>query len=262
MKTYKKLLSSVLWLAAALIIWEAAAYILRDVICDPLAAKKVPGLLEIGASFLQNSVELMRQAGVTMSYAAAGFALGASVGIILGLAMSISGLCEKMILPYLLASQMIPIIGLAPIILGLFKDIAVSRVVIAAYITFFPVSVNFLSGLKASEENLKSMMRVYAADKCRLYSKLLVPNALPYLFSGLKISAPMAVTAAVLVDTLSSKDGIGYVIVFTLYGGGTTGQFWPAVIIAALLGLLSFLIISAAEYILIPWKRQKEEVRK
>lgn len=261
MKTYKKVLSAVLWLAAALIIWETASYILKYVIQDPLAAKKIPSLLEIGAAFLQNRLELIRQAGVTMSYAAVGFAIGASVGIILGLIMSLSGLCEKMILPYLLVSQMIPIIGLAPIILGLFKDIAVSRAVIAAYITFFPVSVNFLSGLKASEESLKSMMKACAAEKRQLYLKLLVPNALPHLFSGLKISAPMAVTAAVLVDTLSSKDGIGYVIVFTLYGGGTTGQFWPAVIIASLLGLLSFFTISAAEYILIPWKRQKE-VRK
>ena len=205
---------------------------------------------------MQYGAGLIQQAGITASYACAGFVIGAVVGIILALVMSLSGLCEKMILPYLLVSQMIPILGLAPIIFGLFKDIAVSRVVIAAYITFFPVSVNLLSGLKSAEQSLTTMMRACAAGKRSLYTKLLFPNAVPHLFTGLKISAPMAVTAAILVDTLSAKDGIGYVIVFTLYGGGTTGQFWPAVIIAAFLGLLSFFIISAAEYVFVPWKRR------
>lgn len=261
MKTYKKTISILLWILAVLILWETASYILRDVLNDPLASKKVPGLLEIAVSFAENSSNLFKQAGTTMSYAAAGFAIGASVGIILALIMSLSGLCEKMILPYLLASQMIPILGLAPIIFGLFKSIAVSRVIIAAYITFFPVSVNLLSGFKSADEHLKAMMYAYASGRYRLYTKLLVPYSLPYLFTGLKISAPMAVTAAILVDTLSAKDGIGYVIVFTLYGGGTAGQFWPAVIIAALLGLLSFAVISAAEYLLVPWKRNNGEVK-
>lgn len=261
MKTYKKTISILLWILAVLIIWQAASCILRDVLNDPLASKKVPGLFEIAVSFAANSSNLFRQAGITMSYAASGFAIGASVGIILALIMSLSGLCEKMILPYLLVSQMIPILGLAPIIFGLFKSIAVSRVIIAAYITFFPVSVNLLSGFKSADEHLKAMMYAYASGRYRLYTKLLIPYSLPYLFTGLKISAPMAVTAAILVDTLSAKDGIGYVIVFTLYGGGTAGQFWPAVIIAALLGLLSFAVISFAEYLLVPWKRNNGEVK-
>lgn len=256
MKTYKKVWSAAVWLIAVLIVWEAAAYLLEHVLHDPLAAKKVPGLPEIGAAFVQYGAGLLRQAGITVSYAGAGFVIGAAVGIVLALVMSLSGVCDKMILPYLLAAQMIPVLGLAPIIFGLFKDIAVSRVVIAAYITFFPVSVNLLSGLKSAEENLTAMMRASAAGKRQLYQKLLIPHAAEHLFTGLKIAAPMAVTAAVLVDTLSAKDGIGYVIVLTLYGGGTTGQFWPAIVIAALLGLFSFFIISAAEYILVPWKRQ------
>ncbi len=255
MKTYKKALSVIFWLFAVLVIWQTVAYLLADVFRDPLASKKLPGLAEIGISFLQYGSGLLRQAGITVSYAAAGFAIGSAVGIALALIMSLSGLCEKMILPYLLMSQMIPVLGLAPIVFGLFKDIAVSRVVIAAYITFFPVSVNLLGGLKSAERNLTSMMRAYAAGKRSLYTKLLLPNALPHLFTGLKISAPMAVTSAILVDTLSAKDGIGYVIVLTLYGGGTTGQFWPAIIIAALLGVLSFFVISLAEYVFVPWKR-------
>lgn len=261
MRTYKKTCSAAVWILLAMVLWEVASYLLREVLHDPLASKKVPSLLEIADSFISNAPELMRQAGITMSYAAAGFAIGAAVGIVLALVMSLSGLCERMILPYLLVSQMIPILGLAPIIFGLFKDIAVSRVVIAAYITFFPVSVNLLSGLTAVDGSLRMMLRAFAAGRRRLYTKLLLPYSLPYLFTGLKIAAPMAVTAAILVDTLSARDGIGYVIVFTLYGGGTAGQFWPAVFLAGLLGLCSFFAISAAEYALVPWKRRQEEVK-
>ena len=256
MKTYKKAISIAAWLLAALALWEAIAYILADILRDPLAAKKVPKLSEIISAFLEFAPQLLRQAGTTLSYAAAGFAIGAAVGIILALIMSLSGLCEKMILPYLLISQMIPILGLAPILFGLFKNIDTTRRIIAAYITFFPVSVNLLSGLKSADRNARTMMRSYAAGTVNTYIKLLIPSSLPYLFTGLKIAAPMAVAAAILVDTLSAKDGIGYVIIFTLYGGGTAGQFWPAVILAALMGTASFFIISAAEYILVPWKRK------
>lgn len=260
MKTYKKTVSVILWILAAILLWELASYLLRTVFHDPLASKKIPDIFEIASSFTTHGAYLLGQAGITMSYALTGFSIGVIIGIMLALAMSISGICEKMILPYLLISQMIPILGLAPIIFGLFKDVTLSRIIIAAYIAFFPVSVNMLSGLISADESLKTMLRAFASGRRCLYTKLLIPYSLPYLFAGLKISAPMAVTAAILSDTLSSKDGIGYVIILTLYGGGTAGQFWPALLIAALLGLMSFLVVSAVEYALVPWKRQASEV--
>ena len=226
---------------------------------DPLAEKKLPLISQIGESFSENGIYLFSQAATTLKYAALGFLLGAAVGIILAVLMSLSGIAEKMVLPYLLFSQMIPILGLAPIIFGLFKSIDVSRVVISAYITFFPVSVSLLSGLKSVDKNLRALFRSANSGKFSLYIKLLFPHSLPYLFSGLKISAPTAVTAAILVDTLSAKNGIGYVIIFTLYGGGTKGQFRPTIIISALSGVAGFIIISLAEYFAVPWNRNRKE---
>ena len=210
MPTSKKIIGAAGWLTAALVLWGAVAYALEFIMRDPLAEKKLPLISQIGESFSENGIYLFSQAATTLKYAALGFLLGAAVGIILAVLMSLSGIAEKMVLPYLLFSQMIPILGLAPIIFGLFKSIDVSRVVISAYITFFPVSVSLLSGLK-------------------------------------------------LVDTLSAKNGIGYVIIFTLYGGGTKGQFWPAIIISALSGVAGFIIISLAEYFAVPWNRNRKE---
>lgn len=259
MKTYKKVCSVIAWAVLIIAVWQTAAYIMASVLNDPMAGKKLPMIYDVLVSFAQNRQELLRQAGITVSYAAAGFLIGTAVGVVLAVIMSLSVCCEKTLQPYLLISQMIPVLGLAPIMFGLFKDIAVTRVVIAAYITFFPVAINLLSGLKSADKNLLTMMRAGAASKPQLYIKLLFPHSLPYLFTALKIAAPMAVTASILVDTLSAKDGIGYIIILTLYGGGTTGQFWPAVIISALLGLISLLIISAAEVIAVPWKRHRRE---
>lgn len=252
MKTYKMWISVLIWSVGALALWQFAAFILAEVIQDPLAEKKLPYLQDVTDSFLENAGYLITQAKVTLTFAALGFLIGTAVGVLMALIMRLSGLVERMILPYLLMSQMIPVLGLAPIIFSLFKTLIAARIAIAAYITFFPVSMNLLTGLKSVDEDRLNMMRSYAATRAQQYTKLLLPHSLPYLFTGMKIAAPVAVSAAVLVDTLSSQDGIGYVIVLTLYGGGTTGQFWPALLLAALMGLGSMLFISFLEYVAVP----------
>ncbi|NLM49408.1 MAG: ABC transporter permease subunit [Clostridiaceae bacterium] len=259
MKTSKKLISLSVWLILFVLIWEAAAMVLSDILHDPLAEKKVPKLLTIAKSFLENYQVILNQSFITLSYAFSGLLIGTALGVILAITLRLSKTLEKAVLPYLLASQMVPILGLAPIMFGLFKNISACRVAICAYTTFFPVSLNMLLGLNSVPENLNSMMRVFGAKKFQIYKKLLIPFSLPYLFSGLKISAPVAISASILADTLSAKDGIGYVIIYTLYGAGTAGQFWPAIIVSALLGVLSFFAVNFIEAILLPKKIRVDE---
>lgn len=239
--------STLCWLLGALMLWEILALVLKYVVRDPMAEKRLPELLSVARTFAEYGDVILRQAGITLSYAAAGFLIGAAAGILLAILMRISGIAEKMILPYLLASQMIPILGLAPIVMGLLKDVNASRIAISAFITFFPVSMSLLSGLKSVEMNYLDLMRISACRPFDLYRKLLLPWAVPSLFAGFKIAAPVAVSAAILVDTLSARDGIGYIIIYTLYGGGTKGQFWPALLVSALMGVSSFLLISLVE---------------
>lgn len=242
-----RILSIAGWLLGGVLLWEIMALILQFGLKDPMAAKRLPELLSVAATFREYGGIIFRQAGVTLSYAAAGFLIGSGAGFLLAVILRISGIIEKMILPYLLASQMIPILGLAPIVMGLLKDINGARIAISAFITFFPVSMSLLAGMKSVGENYLDLMRISASGKTDLYRKLLLPWAIPSLFTGLKIAAPVAVSAAILVDTLSAKNGIGYVIIYTLYGGGTVGQFWPALLVAALMGVMSFGLISLAE---------------
>jgi len=246
---------NLVWTISIFLVWELVAFFLDKVAHDPMAEAKLPYLHSIILSFFQNFTELIGAAGVTFSRAVLGFAIGAAVGVILAIIMSLSKIVEKVALPYLVISQMIPVLGLAPIIFTLSKDMNTSRMIIAAYITFFPVAVNMLSGLNSVEADKKDLLYSYAANKKSIYFKLMIPYALPYLFAGLKIAAPMAITASILVDMLGSSGGIGVKLLYALYSG-TKDIFWDSVITSALMGILSYFIVVFIEKISMPWRKK------
>ena len=246
---------NLVWAIGIFLLWEFVAFILDKIKHDPMAATKLPYPHSIIISITHNFSALMDAAGLTFSRAVMGFAVGAAIGFILAIIMSLSKTAEKIALPYLIISQMIPVLGLAPIIFTLAKDMNTSRIIIAAYITFFPVSVNMLSGLNSVEADKKELLYSYAAKKKSIYYKLMIPYSLPYLFAGLKIAAPMSITASILVDMLGSKGGIGVKLLYSLYSG-TKDIFWASVVTSALMGIISYLIVILVEKICIPWKKQ------
>jgi len=96
----------------------------------------------------------------------------------------------------------------------------------------------------------------YAANKKSIYCKLMIPYSLPYLFAGLKIAAPMAITASILVDMLGSSGGIGVKLLYALYSG-TKDIFWDSVITSALMGIISYFIVVFIEKISMPWRKKE-----
>lgn len=241
------------WGFLVVMAWELAAYFLDVGFHDPMAATKFPYLHSVVMSLARNAGSLLVASGVTLSKAATGFAIGALVGYLLAVAMSMSRTVERIAFPYLIISQMIPVLGLAPIIFNLVRDMNASRIVIAAYLTFFPVSANVLSGFRAVDIEKRQLMFSYASKTPQLYLKLMVPYSLPYLFAGLKIAAPLSVTASILVDMLGSSNGIGVKLLYSLYGG-QTDIFWASVIMSAGIGVLSYAVVSLAEKVCVPWQ--------
>jgi len=246
---------NLVWTIGILAVWELVAFFLDKVAHDPMAEAKLPYPHSIIVSIAQNFTELISAAGLTFSRAVVGFALGAAIGVILAIIMSLSKIAEKIALPYLIISQMIPVLGLAPIIFTLAKDMNTSRIIIAAYITFFPVAINMLSGLNSVDNDKKELLYSYAAKKKSIYFKLMIPYSLPYLFAGLKIAAPMSITASILVDMLGSSGGIGVKLLYALYSG-TRDVFWGSVVTSALMGIISYFIVVFLERICIPWRKQ------
>jgi NitT/TauT family transport system permease protein len=243
------------WLCVIFLMWQEISFILADVVKDKMASKTLPYLHRIILNLFTQGPLIFSHAGQTLSRALAGFLAGAGAGFLLALAMSLAGIVERMLFPYLLISQMIPILGLAPILSGIIGDIGQTRIFIAAFITFFPVAVNTLAGFKSVEPEKLTLTYSLAANKYTVYRKLMIPGALPFLFSGLKIAAPMAITAAILVDTLGGASGLGYLITYSLYGGFPIMVFWSTVLLSAVLGILSYQVIAAVEKICMPYRR-------
>lgn len=251
----EKYIINLVWTVGIITVWELIAFFLDKVIKDPMANSKLPYLHTVLLAIAHDFSDLMNAAGLTLSRAVFGFALGTAIGVILAIVMSLSKIAEKIALPYLIISQMIPVLGLAPIIFTLVRDMNTSRIVIAAYITFFPVAINMLSGLNSVEDDKKELLYSYAASRTSIYKKLMIPYSLPYLFAGLKIAAPMSVTASILVDMLGSSGGIGVKLLYSLYSG-SRDIFWASVVTSALMGILSYFLVVLFEKVFMPWRKQ------
>lgn len=245
--------SAIAWTIGVVAVWELGALALAKGLRDPMAASKLPLPQDVAATLARNGASLAEAAAVTFSKATIGFAIGAAVGYLLAVLMSVSRTAERIAFPYLIMSQMIPVLGLAPIIFNLVRNMDASRIVIAAYITFFPVAANSLSGFKSVDVEKRQLMHSYAAGLPTTYAKLMLPFSMPYLFAGLKIAAPMSVTASILVDMLGSKGGIGVKLLYSLYGGATD-VFWASVLTSAAMGIMSYAFVLAAERICLPWE--------
>jgi NitT/TauT family transport system permease protein len=207
---------------------------------------------------------LLKAAWFTAKEALAGFALGAIVGFLLAVALVHSRLLERGLLPYVVASQTVPILAIAPmVVVGLgSKGVAgwQSVAVIAAYLTFFPVAVNELRGLRAVDPRALELMRSYAAGRNAILWRLRVPASLPYLFTALKIAATASVIGAIIGETPASiQNGLGGAIVnFNQYYSLEPTFLWATNVICAALGVLFFLAVALAERLVL--KRAPEHV--
>src|SRR5919106_1785529 len=201
---------------------------------------------------------------VTAKEAAAGFALGASVGFLIGVLLVHSRLLQRGFLPYIVASQTVPILAVAPMVVvwigsrGLPTWFSVA--VIAAFLTFFPVTINTLRGLNSADPRALELMRSYAAGRLRVLLKVRIPASLPYLFAALKISATASVVGAIIGELPASVGGgLGNAILnFNQYYASAPERLWATNLIAAALGIAFFLAVVAAERIVV--RRAPEHV--
>jgi NitT/TauT family transport system permease protein len=200
---------------------------------------------------------LLDAAWFTAKEALAGFVLGAVFGFALAVVLVHSRLLERGLLPYVVASQTVPILAIAPmVVIGLgSKGVegwkAVS--VIAAYLTFFPVAINSLRGLKSADPRAFELMDSYAATRWSILWRLRVPASLPYLFTALKISATASVIGAIIGETPASiQDGLGGAIVnFNQYYSLQPTALWATNIVCAALGLVLFGLVALAERLML-----------
>ena len=178
--------------------------------------------------------------------------------------LSQSRLVERGVIPYVVASQTVPLLAIAPmVVVGLgtkgVKD-WISVAVLAAYLTFFPVTINVLRGLQSADARAVELMRSYAAGRWQILWKLRVPASLPFLFSAFRIAAPLSIVGAIISEPAASiQGGLGGAIVnFNQYYSIEPQELWATNVIAAILGIAFFLAVVIAEKLIV--RRAPENV--
>lgn len=219
----------------------------------------LPHLQMIAEAFLQPArrngelllVRILADAGIyTFSEAFFGFLFGAVLGFILGTVFAHSPLMERGLLPYVVASQTVPILAIAPMVVIWLGAGQLSVAVIAAYLTFFPVTINTLRGLQSPAAERVELLRSYAASRWTIMWKLRLPAALPYIFTALKVSATASVVGAIIGELPSGiGDGLGRAILdfSSDYSMVSTPKLWASIVMAATVGIIFFVSVNLAE---------------
>jgi NitT/TauT family transport system permease protein len=248
-----------------LFIWQAIKIVFQ------LSDLQLPGALDvIGALFqpIQSGqpalgMLLLQSALYTMREAAAGFVIGSLLGFALAVVFAHSRLLERGLLPFVVASQTVPILAIAPMVVVWLGPTAqdagapwVPVAVITAYLTFFPVTINSLRGLISVQPTALELMHSYAATRREILFKLRIPHALPYIFTALKISATGSVVGAIIGELPSGiQHGLGSdILTFSQYYIQGPARLWATNVAAAICGVLAFVVIALAERLIVRWQ--------
>jgi NitT/TauT family transport system permease protein len=196
---------------------------------------------------------LIAAAFFTFRIALIGFALGSSFGLLFAIVVIHSPLLNRIITPIVVASQTIPILVIAPMIVIWLRAGWFSIALIAAYLSFFPVTIAALRGLRSVKPNDLELMQSYAASPLQVLLKLRLPSAVPYLFVGFKIAITASVIGTIVGELPSGiSDGLGAIILnFTQYYTTGPAKLWASLIVTALVGISAFSLVQIAEIVLL-----------
>lgn len=191
---------------------------------------------------------------VTLQAIVMGFLLSATVAFVLGTLISQVRLLEATIYPYVVALQTLPKIAIAPLILVWVGLGIESKVIIAALVSFFPMLVNTIVGLKSASEDKLELMHALTASRTKTFFLVKLPEALPYIFAGLQIGIVLAVLGAIVGEFVGSKAGLGYLIIQMNYTMDVAGMF-AVLVILGVMGVALNVLITVLRKRIIFWQR-------
>jgi NitT/TauT family transport system permease protein len=197
---------------AALIVFLALWRLIVAVGSYPTFILPSPGLVFRKLLLAATDGTLLHHTWVTLREVFLGLALGLTVATWVGYVFAKSRRLERLLSPYIVASQAIPIVALAPLLVIWFGFGVLSKVVVCALTLFFPVLINTIVGLRSVDENLVDLMRSYGATRRQMVTMLEIPAALPVLLGGLKIGVTLSVIGAVVGEFVAADEGLGYLI--------------------------------------------------
>lgn len=214
----------------------------------------VPTPLDVVRVFFNSRINWLHETQVTFDEAIIGFLIGVGIGVAIAVLISLSTILNRILMPYVVALQVLPKVAIAPIIYILIGFTNTSKIILIVILTFFPMVINVSTGLTDVDRNLVHLLRSLGAGPVTIFYKVRLPNSLPSFFDGLKIAVSGAMVGAIVAEFVSSNSGLGFVILNSQYTFNTTAAF-AAFAILTVLGLLLYAAVVILGRRLMPWYR-------
>lgn len=241
-----KAVTSLAGVIVFLLIWQIA-----------VAALKVPAYLlpapsEIFATFVSNLPKLLQHGWTTTYEMLLGYAMAVAIAIPLAIAITSSRRFDEFVTPTMLFFQVVPKVAIAPLFLVWFGVGVTPKIYVAFLISFFPIVIDTAVGLRSMSSEMTDLARSMGATRWQIFSQFRLPTSLPYLFSGLKVAATLAVAGAVVGEYVGADKGLGYLLLVT-NSNMQTALMFATIVALTMIGLVFFYIVEFLESLLIPW---------
>lgn len=240
------------------VVWSIASFALIVLVWDvavrvfAFPAYLLPGPLLVLESIVENWPTLWHHTLWTTGAILAGFVTAALVAIPLAILIVVSPVLKRLLYPPMVATQAIPKIALAPLFIVWFGFGMTPKVAVAFLIAFFPIVIDTIVGLRSIDPAMVQLARSMGAPPHRIFLRLRLPNALPMIFSGLKVASALAVVGALTGEFVGSDKGLGYVLV-QASGNLNTALLFASLVILSVVAMAFFYIVEVVERVLIPW---------
>jgi len=197
---------------------------------------------------------------VTLLEVVVGFGLSLLSGVLLACGIAASRTLERALYPFVIASQMVPIIVIAPLLLIWVGYGLTPKIIVVALTAFFPIVVNMVDGLKSVDPDAVNLLRTMGASHWQIFVKVQVPTSLPFLFSGLRVAMAVSVIGAVIGEWVGSSQGLGYLMIRSK-PQFLTERVFAAIVILSVMGLALFVLVGVIEQLAIPWWHNERRQR-
>ena len=242
--------------ALAIALWELVVRALN--VPDYL----VPPPSQVASTLVTDWDVLGSNAWVTLREVLAGFSIAIAAGVAIAVLLHLSPVLKRAVYPILIASQSVPTVVLAPILVILLGYDIGPKLAIVGLFCFFPIVVNGVDGLASADPEYARMMRTLYGSRLGILRRVEFPSALPFIFSGMKIAATYAAIGAVFGEWSGSDSGLGYLLQTATHDVGQTDVVFASVVLLTVMALVLFGLVRLAERLTIPWALQADEERR
>lgn len=218
----------------------------------------LPAPSDVWAGFMTQPLRMLENAFVTVQIIVVGYAIAVVASIPLALLIAFSRFVQTTFYPLLVVFQIIPKIAIAPLFIVWFGYGFMPKIMLVFLLSFFPIVISAIAGFRSLDEEVEDFARSTGAGHWRMFIKIRLPQSLPHIFTGLKVGAAMAATAAVVAEFVGSDGGLGYLIL-EYNGFIETAKVFAAIILLSGAGLIIYYSVEALERVAIPWHVTKDK---